>query len=499
MIDTQAIRSKILDLALRGKLTAQLPEDGSAEDLYRQIHAKKSALIKEGKIKKEKQLPEIAPDEVQFEIPSSWKWVRMGCLLRVISGVSYEKADVAASGMRILRGGNIQNMGIVLDSSDVFLPRAYRDEDKIVQKGDVVIVASTGSETAIGRAGYVDKDYESTMIGAFLRICRPIDAKISMYLRTIFMGDYYRQHIRHEIRGMNINNVKEKYITHFIVPLPPLAEQQRIVEKIEQTFSILDNIDALQSQYADNLTVLKTKLIDAAIQGKLTAQLPEDGTAEDLYRQIQSQKQTLIQAGKLKKEKPLAIITADEIPFEIPKNWKWVRLASICSIINGDRGKNYPAKSTLKHEGIPFISALNLNGVSVTQDEHLLCLDNRQYELLGNGKLQKDDIVICIRGSLGKHGRYPFDKGAIASSLVICRLPYSKEIMGDYVMIWLDSSAFPAEIKRYDSGTAQPNLAANSLEQFLIPLPPLAEQKRIAAKLEELLLLCMRTSCSGRI
>jgi type I restriction enzyme S subunit len=298
---------------------------------------------------------------------------------------------------------------------------------------------------------------------------------------------------------MNINNVKEKYITHFIVPLPPLAEQQRIVEKIEQTFSILDNIDALQSQYADNLTVLKTKLIDAAIQGKLTAQLPEDGTAEDLYRQIQSQKQTLIQAGKLKKEKPLAIITADEIPFEIPKNWKWVRLASICSIINGDRGKNYPAKSTLKHEGIPFISALNLNGVSVTQDEHLLCLDNRQYELLGNGKLQKDDIVICIRGSLGKHGRYPFDKGAIASSLVICRLPYSKEIMGDYVMIWLDSSAFPAEIKRYDSGTAQPNLAANSLEQFLIPLPPLAEQKRIAAKLEELLLLCMRTSCSGRI
>jgi type I restriction enzyme S subunit len=272
-----------------------------------------------------------------------------------------------------------------------------------------------------------------------------------------------------------------------LIPLPPLAEQQRIVKRIEQSFTVLDTIDTLQAQYADNLTVLKSKLIDTAIQGKLTEQLPEDGTAEDLYQQIQAEKQALIRAGKIKKAKPLPDITTDEIPFEIPPNWKWVRLGSICSIINGDRGKNYPAKSTLKHEGIPFISALNLNGENVTQDEHLLCLDDCQYERLGNGKLQKDDIVICIRGSLGKHGRYPFEKGAIASSLVISRLFYAPETMGDYEMIWLDSSAFPAEIARYDSGTAQPNLAANNLEKFLVPLPPLAEQTRIVAHLNELL------------
>ena len=230
---------------------------------------------------------------------------------------------------------------------------------------------------------------------------------------------------------------------------------------------------------------IRIKILDLALRGKLTEQLPEDGTAEELYRQIQAEKQALIKAGKIKKEKPLPEIAADEVPFEIPKSWKWVRLAGICSIINGDRGKNYPAKSTLKREGIPFISALNLNGVSVTQDEHLLCLDDRQYKLLGNGKLQKDDIVICIRGSLGKHGRYPFEKGAIASSLVISRLFYSQAIMGDYEMIWLDSSAFPAEIERYDNGTAQPNLAANDLEKFLLPLPPLAEQHRIVARIEQ--------------
>ncbi len=230
---------------------------------------------------------------------------------------------------------------------------------------------------------------------------------------------------------------------------------------------------------------IRSKILDLAMRGKLTEQLPEDGTAEELYQQIQKEKQALIKSGKIKKEKPLPEIAEDEIPFEIPNNWKWVRFAEISSIINGDRGKNYPAKSSLKHEGIPFISALNLNGITVTIDENLLCVDPHQYDLLRSGKLQKGDIVICIRGSLGKHGRYPFDKGAIASSLVISRLFYQSKVLGDYKMNWLDSSAFPYEIERYNSGTAQPNLAANSLKKFLFPLPPLTEQKRSVEKIEQ--------------
>ena len=155
-------------------------------------------------------------------------------------------------------------------------------------------------------------------------------------------------------------------------------------------------------------------------------------------------------------------------------------------------GKNYPAKSTLSHNGIPFISAVNLDGRSVINDDNLLCLSDNQYEKLGNGKLICGDIVVCIRGSLGKHGRYPFEKGAIASSLVIMRLMSRIPVLDDFLMFYLDSPLFFCEIKRYDNGTAQPNLAAKSLAQFLIPLPPLAEQKRIVAKLEELLPLCER-------
>ena len=181
----------------------------------------------------------------------------------------------------------------------------------------------------------------------------------------------------------------------------------------------------------------------------------------------------------------------DEIPFDIPENWKWVRLGSLWSVINGDRGKNYPAKNTLKSTGIPFISALNLNGKDVSVDDKLLCLSEEQYNRLGSGKLEKDDVVVCIRGSLGKHGVYQLDKGAIASSLVILRtVPSYLDQLTRLIMIYLESPLFQSEIKRFDNGTAQPNLAANSLEQFIIPLPPLLEQDRIVDKLNQLLPLC---------
>lgn len=232
---------------------------------------------------------------------------------------------------------------------------------------------------------------------------------------------------------------------------------------------------------------LKNSILQLAIQGKLVEQRAEEGTAEELFAKIQEEKQRLIAEKKIKKEKPLPEITEEEKPFDIPDSWMWVRLSQIWSILNGDRGKNYPAKSTLSKTGIPFISAINLNGKTVVEDENLLCLSQIQYDKLGNGKLQKNDVVVCIRGSLGKHGVYPLDQGAIASSLVILRNYFFNICDDEFLLLYLDSPLFFSEIKKYDNGTAQPNLAAKSLEQFLIPLPPLCEQKRIVAEIEELL------------
>ena len=236
-----------------------------------------------------------------------------------------------------------------------------------------------------------------------------------------------------------------------------------------------------------NAQDLKNSILQLAVQGKLVEQRAEEGIARELLEQINLEKNQLIKDKKIKKSKPLPEITEDEIPFEIPESWEWVRLNVLFEVLNGDRGKNYPAKSTLHHEGIPFISAVNLDGKSVLKDDNLLCLSKEQYDKLGNGKLIKGDVVVCIRGSLGKHGNYPFDVGAIASSLVICRQHGDDEILSEYFMRYLDAPLFFSQIRLYDNGTAQPNLAAKSLEQFLIPLPPLEEQHRIVAKIEKIL------------
>lgn len=228
------MKKSILQLAIQGKLVEQRPEEGTGEELYCEIQREKQRLIEVGKIKKGKPLPEIMLEEKPFEIPESWAWVRMGNLLQVISGVSYKKGDVSDKGLRVLRGGNIQNGRILLEDTDVFLPSTYYDSERQVQKCDILIVASTGSKEVIGKAGYVDREMPNTMIGAFLRICRPYMMCIERYLRYVFEGTYYRQHIRKLSQGTNINNVKESYITEFLIPLPPLAEQKRIVAKLEE-------------------------------------------------------------------------------------------------------------------------------------------------------------------------------------------------------------------------------------------------------------------------
>lgn len=232
---------------------------------------------------------------------------------------------------------------------------------------------------------------------------------------------------------------------------------------------------------------LRQSVLQAAVQGKLTTQKAEDGDARGLLLAIREEKEKLVKEKKIKKEKPLPPIADEEIPFDIPENWVWCRLGEIYCVLNGDRGKNYPAKSSLKHEGnIPFISALNLNGYNVAVDDKLLFATQEQYNKLNAGKLKYNDTVLCIRGSIGKHGRFQFNVGAISSSLVIIR-PYVTQDLAEYLGFYLDSNIFTLEVTKYNNGTAQPNLAAADLKKFIIPLPPLPEQQRIVSRIDALM------------
>lgn len=259
-----SIKKSILQYAIEGKLTEQSEKDEPVEELLKRIKEEREKLIKEGKIKKDKTTSEIykkdgsyyervfegdnivkdvcIDDELPFEIPDSWGWVRLGKLIYLISGTSYNKNDITNRGIRILRGGNIQNNQLLLFDDDVFLPASYYDEEKNIKKYDIIIVASTGSKTVIGKPAFIEDDYNNTQIGAFLRIIRLYYVKISSYINTIFESNYYREHIRNKVTGTNINNIKSDYVENLLIPLPPIEEQGRIVDKINRLNEIINTI-----------------------------------------------------------------------------------------------------------------------------------------------------------------------------------------------------------------------------------------------------------------
>ena len=213
-------KARILDLAIHGKLVPQDPSDEPAIELLKRIN------------------PNFTPsDNLHYEgdLPNRWSIIRLGDVIDVISGTSYQKTDIVPtdSGIRILRGGNIQNGMIVL---------CHRLSDKHLSlyRGDIALVASTGSRELIGKAAIAKRDYQNTQIGAFLRIIRPKATELSDYLGILFQSDYYKKHIQEAAKGTNINNIKTSYLTEFVVPLPPIKEQQRIIEKVNALFLILN-------------------------------------------------------------------------------------------------------------------------------------------------------------------------------------------------------------------------------------------------------------------
>jgi type I restriction enzyme S subunit len=242
-----AAKSKILSLAICGKLVSQNPAEEPASVLLERIRTEREGLIKTSKIRRNKVYSAIirgGDNSYYGNLPNGWIASRLDNLVSVISGTSYKKADPVETGIRILRGGNIQDSRINLYEDDVFIPQHFFDAEKQVQQGDIIIVSSTGSKTLIGKAGFSYADLKNIQIGAFLRVIRPESKNLAGYLRVIFASDFYRNHIRDFAKGTNINNIKVEHITDFVIPLPPLAEQQRIVTALEAAFNQLDSITA---------------------------------------------------------------------------------------------------------------------------------------------------------------------------------------------------------------------------------------------------------------
>ena len=476
MIDTQAIRSKILDLAMRGQLTEQLPEDGTAEELYQQIQEEKQKLIKDGSIKKNKTYPEITNEDMLFNPPTNWKWIRFSNIITLQSGQDLKKDEYNSNnnGIPYLTGASNFN-----SNNKLMINRWTTCPKSTAKQGDILLSCKgTVGKIAILHEEIVHIARQFMAIRVYL--CNK--AFVMFFLESII------ERIKKASKGL-IPGIERNDILSLSIPLPPIAEQNRIVQKIKQAISILDTIDELQAQYTDNLTALKSKLIDAAIQGKLTKQLPEDGTAEELYQQIQEEKQRLIKEGKIKKSKPLPAITEDEIPFDIPENWKWIKLGNIANVLGG---KRIPAGRTLTTEntGHKYIRISDMKNGTVNT-EGLLFVPEDIYPSISQYIINKDDIYITVAGTIGKVGKIPAEIDGANLTENADRIVFSI-IDQDWLIVCLSSTVVQKQIERLTTSVAQPKLAIKRIQAFSIPLPPLAEQKRIVQKLDEILKLCER-------
>lgn len=454
-IDTKAMRAKILDLAIRGKLTDQRQEDGNAWDLLKEIQAEKERLIKEKKIKKEKPLPEITEEEKPFEIPENWEWVRLGEIIELQSGQDFPKSkysDTDKEGIPYITGASCFTKNGVLENRWTRFPKC------IATQGDILLVCKGSGYGKITICNLQE-----------VHIARQIMAiKRNKYLNLSYIESFLMARIKlikENGQGL-IPGISRDIVLNLLFPLPPLAEQQRIADKVSALFAQLDVIDKAYEEYQELQQAMKAKLLELAIQGKLTDQRKEDGDARDLLKEIQAEKEKLIKAKKIKKEKSLPEIEADEIPFEIPTNWMWARIGDIFTLQSG--------------------KSIKANEISVKQD------DEYRYPCFGGNGIrgyvkafnrEGDYPIIGRQGALC--GNINFSSGKFyATEHAVVTDGYSK-VNTYWAVIFLKA----LNLNQYATATAQPGLSVTKINTVLIPLPPLAEQQRIVVKLDELLLL----------
>lgn len=308
------------------------------------------------------------------------------------------------------------------------------------------------------------------------------------FIYYYLLSNQFRNNFKEQMTGL-IGGVSVKKLKELLLPLPDITEQNRIADKLDEIFAELDKIDEKQTRLATIQEKMEAKILKLAIQGKLVEQRPEEGTGEELFKLILEEKQELIKQGKIKKEKTLPPIVEGEIPFEIPSTWKWVRLSDICEIPITDGTHQTPTYSS-KDEGVPFISskdvttkAINWNNIKyITKDLH--------KELYKRIAPQKNDILLAKNGTTGVAALVEDDRVFdIYVTLAVLR-PTRNLIYPKFLLNVVNSPVCKGQFNEHLIGIGVPNLHLNVIKEVMIPLPPLEEQKRIVAKIEELLPLC---------
>lgn len=490
----QELKSSILQLAIQGKLVEQRPDEGTGEELFQQIQVAKKAMLKTGKIKKGKSYPVISEEEIPFDIPDTWIMARL-------QDVVYNRGqEVPSETFCYIDIGSIDNKRQNLNAEDNVMEarEAPSRARKIVQLGDILY---STVRPYLHNMCIIDREFSYKPIastGFATMTC--FDGMYNKYLFYYLLSPIFDNYANdtENAKGVAYPAINDDRLYRAVIAIPPYSEQKRIVAKIEELLPLIDRYEQAWSKLEDfnkRFPVdMQKSILQMAIQGKLVSQLPEEGTGEDLFQQIQAEKQALIKAGKIKKEKPLPEITEDEIPFDIPDSWKWVRFDNLCAVLTC----GYASTPTYvsKENGMPFISAKNVKPYKFMPEDHNYISYELYNKLTQNAKPEKGDILLTRVGAgIGEAAIIDTDLDfAIYVSLTLIKLVSNNLVDNQYILYWLNSPIGVSSAKKniYGKNASQGNLNVKNVRDFLVPLPPLAEQKRIVAKLKEILPLCER-------
>lgn len=422
------MRALLLEQAIRGELVPQLGSEEAVEQVG------------------------DAPEEAPFEIPEGWKWVQLKWLVNMIAGTSYRKSDQVGNceGVHIIRGGNISGFKVEIKPDDVFVADSLLDNEKEIRSTDIVIVASTGSKDVIGRAACYSGE-QKVQIGAFLRIIRPKKNEVSDYLKVLFQSNYYRDHIRNCAKGTNINNIKKEYIIDFFVPIPPIEEQQRIVAKLEKVFAEIDRAEKAYQELQTLSDALTKQILQKAIEGKLVSQLDSEGVVE--------------QVGDV----------PEEVPFEIPEKWKWASLKVLVE----------RTKQIIPEEEFTYIDVASIENFQVRAAKKVKASEapSRARKIAGAGMV----LFATVRPYLKNICIVPNIEGSVIASTAFATMICTKHLHNKYLLYVLISDFFTDLVKGKQRGISYPAISEKDFYSLSIPVPPIEEQKRIVAKVEELL------------
>ena len=513
----QQLKNSILQMAVQGKLVPQDPNDEPASVLLERIRKEKEQLIKEEKIKKEKNPsyifrgadnlpyekvgknePVCILDEVPFDIPKSWEWARLG----MISTYSHTKQKI-----------NAQNAD----------PNMWGLDLEDIEKGGRLLERKTvGERKAVGDKTFFDggdilySKLRPYLLKIFVApdcgICSPEIVPFKLfgkldpeYIVTFLKCPYVDAVINAVTYGVKMPRVGTETMTELLVPIPPISEQKRIVEKLNEVTPLIENyaesyvrVTVLNRKFPE---LLKRSILQEAIQGKLVPQDPTDEPASVLLERIRAEKQKLIAEGKIKKDKHESVIFRrdnshyekldriercidDEIPFDIPDTWEWCRLRSIAIVQSSKRvfEKDYV------DDGIPFFRSKEIGDLYRGEEIHTqLFITREHYERLKKdyGVPKSGDILITSVGTIGNSwicdGReFYYKDGNITQ---ICS---NSHLFSQYIQLFINSPLFIEQAQSTVSGTAYNALTIVKLKNMLIPVPPLSEQRRIVEKHQEL-------------